>query len=245
MIAGPALAAELEGAAARAWPAAHEQRLGEWRLHASSGFSRRINSCWPLGEPGLPLPAAIAAVEGWYRGRGLAPTFKIVEPAAGDLVSALIGRGYAPTTPTLTMVGAAAGALASEVSISTAPGDDFAAVFASALAAEPGDARERLETLNRIGPPRFFAVAGAPEASAVGACAVEGPWVGIFAMRTDPRHRREGLARKVFSSLLASAADAGARRAWLQVEEANAAALGLYGGVGFALAYRYEYWACG
>jgi ribosomal protein S18 acetylase RimI-like enzyme len=236
------LARELEPVAARAWPAAHEDRLGDWRLYASSGFSGRINSCWPLGEPGTPLIAAIAAVEDWYRTRGLAPCFKIVEPAPDALESALIERGYAPGTPTLAMVGEAAGSAAPDVSISSRQGDDFAAVFAAALAAEPGDARERLEALERIAPPRFFAVAGADEACAVGACAVDGGWAGIFAMRTLPRHRRGGWAAKVLSSLLARAVGAGARRAWLQVEAGNLAALSLYRGAGFAVAYRYQYW---
>jgi ribosomal protein S18 acetylase RimI-like enzyme len=84
-------------------------------------------------------------------------------------------------------------------------------------------------------------VGGAP--AAIGACAVEGDWAGVFAMRTDPAHRRLGLARRVLGTLLAEASAAGARRAWLQVEDGNPGAIALYRGAGFAEAYRYRYWA--
>ena len=48
--------AEVEGVAARAWPAAHEERLGEWRLHASSGSSRRINPAGPWASRACRRP---------------------------------------------------------------------------------------------------------------------------------------------------------------------------------------------
>jgi ribosomal protein S18 acetylase RimI-like enzyme len=71
---------------------------------------------------------------------------------------------------------------------------------------------------------------------------VEEPWVGIFAMRTHPDHRRRGLARGVLSTLLAHAEHSGARRAYLQVEAANLGAIDLYRRAGFSEAYRYSYW---
>ncbi len=55
-------------------------------------------------------------------------------------------------------------------------------------------------------------------------------------------NRRPGLARRLLAALLAAAREAGARRAWLQVEAANPAASRLYEGMGFEPAYRYHYW---
>jgi ribosomal protein S18 acetylase RimI-like enzyme len=53
--------------------------------------------------------------------------------------------------------------------------------------------------------------------------------------------RRRGLARRVSQALLAYASIRGATRAWLQVEQANAAALPLYAALGFRTAYAYHH----
>ncbi len=234
----------LETVAARAWPAAETARLGGWRLFASSGFSGRINACWPLEDPGLEVQAAIAWVEAWYAERRLPPLFKVVDSACAplDLTMRLAARGYRPRTATIMMTGDVAYREDGGVAVVDVVDDAFAAVFA-ATAHDPADARERLETLARIPWPRAFARAeadGGP--AAIGAGATEGEWTGVFAMRTDPRFRRRGLARRVLDTLLARAAAAGAKRAWLQVEADNTAAIALYEAAGFSEAYRYGYW---
>ena len=236
----------LEDIAARAWPAASTGRLGGWRLYASSGFSGRINACWPLEDPGLPVDEAVDAVEAWYAARGLPPVFKTVEAAAAPagLTARLGGLGYRSRTETIMMTGPVGG-VGPDLGVRIARDVDpaFAAVF-SATASDPGDARERLETLARIPSPRGFGrldADGGP--AAIGACAVEGEHAGVFAMRTDPRFRRRGLARAILGALLADAAAAGAVTAWLQVEADNAPAIAMYAAAGFSEAYRYRYWA--
>jgi ribosomal protein S18 acetylase RimI-like enzyme len=211
-------------------------------LHAASGFSGRINACWPLDDPGLPLEEAAHRTERWYSARGLPTRFKIVEGSALPLVSHLRARGYQPSAPTLVMVGDVTGMIEPGVRIGASLDADFLKVFAASHEAADGDAKERLEALERVRPPRFFAVAGDGAPAAVGACAVEGQWAGIFAMRTDPDHRRRGLARRVLSTLLAHAEQSGAGRAYLQVEAANFGAMELYRRSGFAERHRYGYW---
>jgi hypothetical protein len=71
---------ELERAAARHWQAPETQRLGEWLLRAAQGFTGRANSALPLGDPGVPLPAAVAAVTDWYRRRRLPPMIVVPRP---------------------------------------------------------------------------------------------------------------------------------------------------------------------
>jgi ribosomal protein S18 acetylase RimI-like enzyme len=236
----------LEPIAARAWRAAEEWRLGGWRLYASDGYSGRINACWPLEAPDRPLDEAIAAAEAWYEARRLKPVFKVVEEAAAPegLTGRLAALGYAAHTETLMMTGAVRGSADPGVRIDDAVDEAFAKVFAAAGNPDPGDARERLDALGRIAPPRAFVridVAGAP--AAIGACAVEGPWTGVFGMRTAAEHRRKGLARRVFGALMAFSSAAGATRAYLQVEAENAPAIALYREAGFDEAYRYLYWS--
>ena len=54
-----------------------------------------------------------------------------------------------------------------------------------------------------------------------------------------PEHRRRGLAREVTAALAAWAAQLGAREAFLQVEERNAAAIALYGAMGLSTHHSY------
>lgn len=236
---------DLEPITARAWPAARQQRLGDWTLYATDGHSMRINSCWVAGEPGLGLEAALDEVETWYAEQGRAAIFKCSYGAgsADPFAEALIQRGYVCGKETLVMVGPIAGAgVDSEVSVSSMLDEVFGAVFA-ATATDPADSTERLAALGRIADPRFFAqleVGGQP--AAIGASAVEGQWAGIFGMRTAPTHRRQGFAARILASLLAKAQQAGATKAYLQVEAANLGAIPIYQRAGFEVAYRYYYW---
>jgi GNAT superfamily N-acetyltransferase len=236
---------ELEPITARAWPAARQHHLGDWTLYATDGHSLRINSCWVAGDPGLGLEAALDEVEAWYEGQGRTAIFKCPYGAASDdpLAKALMDRGYVCGKETLVMTGPVEEAsVDGEVSVSSDLDAVFGAVFA-ATATDPADSAERLAALGRIAEPRFFArleVDGQP--AAIGASAVEGDWAGIFGMRTTPSHRRQGYAARILSTLLAKARQAGARRAYLQVEAANVGAIPIYQRAGFEVAYRYDYW---
>jgi len=237
---------QLEIVADRAWPARQSGALGGWRLNASDGWSRRINACWPLGEPGLPVDEAIAATEAFYAEHGLPACFKLADGAVvpSNLSEHLRARGYWPTHGTLVMVGEVAGGPSDPaVALSDVPDPAFEAVLAASAAGNLADARERLDALARIpAPARFARLDLDGEVAALGASAVDGDWAGIFGMRTLPGHRRKGLARRILGALLAEARALGARRAYLQVEADNAPAIALYSGLGFTPAYGYRYW---
>ncbi len=235
----------LEPIAARGWPAAECGAIGGWRLHASSGCSGRINTCWPMGAPGRSADEAIEAAEAWYLRRGLQPRFKLVDGSFDppDLGRRLAARGYRPGVPTLTMTGALGGEIDPDAHIADAAGEAFRRVFADPDFGDAADAAERLEAFDRIPPPRGFAVIwldGAP--AAVGACAIEGEWAGVMGMRTSPAFRRRGLARRIFRTLTGYARAAGASLGYLQVDEDNLSAIALYRDEGFEPRYLYRYW---
>ena len=237
--------AVLEPIADRAWPARESSTLGGWRLNAADGWSMRSNACWPLAEPDREVEAAIDAAEAWFVSRGLPPRFKLTDGATSpdDLPKCLSRRGYADCKKTLVMVGPALGCADPAVVFFAAPDAGFEAVFTASAGGNIEDARERLETLGRIpAPARFACLDIDSRPAALGACAVEGEWVGLFGMRTAPEHRRKGLARRVLRALLAEAGALGAVRAYLQVEADNAPAIALYETEGFRTAYAYRYW---
>jgi N-acetylglutamate synthase len=238
-------AALIEPIAARGWPAAIVENLGGWRLYASDGHSGRINTCWPMAEPGQPVDDAIAAAEAWYVQRGFAPRFKLIDGFSQplDLAERLAARGYTSNTPTLTMLGPVSGELDPNASIASQPGVAFRQVFADPAFGHTADAEERLAALARMPAPRGYALITIDcVPAAVGACVVEGEWAGILGMRTAPAFRRQGLARRLFRSLTAYARAAGAKRAYLQVDEDNRSAIALYRAEGFEDAYLYRYW---
>ena len=91
-----------------AWPAMETARLGEWVLRASSGFTQRANSVMTAGSPGIPVPAALDAVERWYAERSLPPNLTVAGPVGFDPADDAVGvealrRGYAARVATLTL----------------------------------------------------------------------------------------------------------------------------------------------
>jgi ribosomal protein S18 acetylase RimI-like enzyme len=232
----------LERIADRAWPAAERSSLGPWILNASTGWSGRLNACWPLGEPPLPMGEAVEAVEAWYAARGLPPVFKPAGPLPA-LEAELTARGYRARTPTLMMIADIPGVAGPERAlVSDTVGEAFERVFLGTQD-NPEDAAERMGAFNRIARPRVFArieVEGAPVA--IGGSAIEGDWAGVFGMRTLAAYRRQGLAQDIVAALMVGAREAGARKAYLQVEAPNAPAIALYERFGFRTVFAYSYW---
>ena len=87
----PALVADLHRLQHRAWPAAHEEALGGWRLRFTAGVTRRANSVLPHGPAPPDIEAAVARVEVAYAERGLDPRF-LISPAARR-------RSWTPSSP--------------------------------------------------------------------------------------------------------------------------------------------------
>ncbi|MFE7858064.1 GNAT family N-acetyltransferase [Streptomyces sp. NPDC057403] len=242
---GPAASyAELAQVAARAWRPVESERLGEWELRAAGGFTRRANSVLPLGDPGMPLDEALAAVRRWYGERGL-PAY--VQTATGGegtqemLCAELERRGWVREVTAELWTGALA---------PVADRAEGAGVVLSRQADEAWLARYQRKGVSEValkvlgsGPSVWFATVpgdGAP--AAIGRCVVDGRWASFAAVEVDPAQRRRGLATTVLAALARRALDEGASAAWLQVEEDNAGARALYAGMGFAAHHAYHHY---
>jgi N-acetylglutamate synthase len=238
---------ELERAAARHWQAPETERLGEWLLRAAQGFTGRANSALPLGDPGVPLPDAAAAVTGWYRRRGLPPMIVVPLPlgrATGHrLDDFLAERAWALRSgPAIVMTAAIADIPApdrhTDVHLDPEPSPDWLALY-----------RYRGQELPPIAPKllmsapwqAFASIRRGSQAVAVGRISVAGSWGAITAVEVDAGCRRQGLGAAITSGLAAAAARHGARRVLLQVETGNDPARALYLRCGFREAHRYHY----
>lgn len=241
-------AGELDRVAARGWPAVESERLGDWELRASGGFTRRANSVLPLGEPGMALDAALERVTGWYARRGL-PAYIQVSTGAEDtderLAAELAGRGWIrEVTAEVWIAGLAPladrDADTGRVALSRTVDKGWLRRYQRFERPAP----EVLKVLGG-GPSVWFATvpgAGTDVPAAIGRCVVDGRWAGFAAVEVDPARRREGLGTAVMTALAARALDEGASAAYLQVETDNDSARALYEGMGFSTHHAYHHW---
>ncbi|MET9087328.1 GNAT family N-acetyltransferase [Streptomyces sp. NPDC004237] len=237
---------ELARVAARGWRPVESERLGAWELRASGGFTRRANSVLPLGDPGLPLDAALEAVRRWYGVRGLPAYVQTATGAAGTqelLCAELARRGWTREVSAELWVGGLA---------PVADRAEGAGVLLAREADEAWLARYQRKGVSEValrvlgsGPSVWFATVpgaqgGAP--AAIGRLVVDGRWAGFAAVEVDPALRRRGLAGEVMAALARRALEEGASAAWLQVETDNEAARVMYTRLGFAAHHAYHHY---
>src|SRR5699024_4793994 len=95
-------------------PGIEQEWLGEeyhgWLLRSAGRWTGRSNSVLTVGEPGLPLEEAVAAVEHWYADREAPALFMLPRPtgagAAEDpLGELLLDRGFVESPPVDVLTG--------------------------------------------------------------------------------------------------------------------------------------------
>ncbi|MER7835568.1 GNAT family N-acetyltransferase [Streptomyces sp. NPDC096040] len=235
---------ELARVASRGWRPVESEQLGEWELRAAGGFTRRANSVLPLGEPGLPLDAALDVVRRWYGERGLPAYVQTATGAEGTqelLCAELERRGWVREVSAELWIGALA---------PVADRAEGTGVVLSRTADEAWLARYQRKGVSEValrvlggGPSVWFAtVPGEGPPAAIGRLVVDGRWAGFAAVEVDPALRRRGLATEVMAALARRALEEGASAAWLQVEAENAGARAMYTGLGFGAHHAYHHY---
>jgi GNAT superfamily N-acetyltransferase len=247
----------LERLAAAGWPAPDREYLGDWLLRAAGGWTARGNSALPIGDPGRPLGAAVDAVREWYQTRNLPPRITVADPVGGRLTAELRGRAWTPSPPTLVQTAdltetgehaETAGPLAAtagqdnRVRLATVPSAGWLAAVAGYRGALPAAAHA---ILTGVPAARFASVDHDGRTVAVGRGVIaddDRRWLGIALVTVDPVYRRRGLGRAIVAGLTRWAVDAGATRAYLQVEERNTVAVAMYAALGFTTHHAYVTW---
>jgi ribosomal protein S18 acetylase RimI-like enzyme len=234
------------------WPAVHVERVGDWLLRASGGFSARANSVMAIGDPGVPFGAAVERVLGFYAQHDL--------PAWAQVV---VGSGTADRFTDAGWVTARPGEADSEFQVAAvaqaaravrrlapdaAPPVVVAATAGPAWLANDTRALSHLDdAVAVLEGPKQVAFVGVPsdgdELRAKGRVACDGDWAGITDVWVAPEHRRQGLGLVVMAEMLQWAAERGATTAYLQVRGDNPAGLALYAALGFRTHHTYRYLA--
>jgi N-acetylglutamate synthase len=236
----------LELAANEAWPAPVQYRLGGWILRAADNWTGRANSALAVGDPDRTLDDAIDAVVEWYGGRGQPALINAPLPLAAPVNSALDARGWTArpltlvqTAPLKALLGDAEERDLPAVELADAPSDDWFAMVAEHKGKLPEAAKRVLTAVPETVFVRVHDAAGGLVAVARGTVTGPARWHGISLLQTAPEHRRRGLARHVVRAMAQWAAQRGATRAYLQVEEGNTDAIALYRRLGFSTHHTY------
>jgi ribosomal protein S18 acetylase RimI-like enzyme len=237
----------LERIAAAGWLPPATSPLGDWLLRAAGGFTGRANSALVIGDPGLPLVAALDAVRSFYAERRLPARAQVVVDSKLD--RALINQGWyddrARDAGVLVQVATVAAALGARpraergherLTIATTPSSPWIARYGRGDEIDEAILRTLLTSGEEVG----FAQLGDP-VTAIGRATTTSDWVGLFALAVDPSHRRHGQGSAVVSAMLGWAAERGSVSAYLQVAGSNTPALSLYERFGFVTHHRYHY----
>jgi GNAT superfamily N-acetyltransferase len=223
-------------------PAVETEKLGDWLLRASSGYTGRANSVLTHGSPGRPVDEALATAAGFYAARGLPALAQVQLGSDADKQVRAAGWGEARPSQadtlvmhtTLDLVNATP---AVDVIVAGSPDPAW---YATAFDGGPVPAAAPL-VMEGAPVAAFASVLLDGSVVAVGRGSMTGHWTGIDAVNVLAPYRRRGLGTAVLQGLARWAGARGARRAYLEVVEDNTAALLAYRRLGFQEAYRYRY----
>jgi ribosomal protein S18 acetylase RimI-like enzyme len=237
---------QFEAAGFRAWPAASVTYDGAWMVRLTASHpAKRLNSINSL-DPGdtSAVGPRLARAAQKFRAYGRPLTVRVTPLTPSALSDWCDEHGWAFAGASLVMEASIA-QLAGDDVMDRLPVRDIARFVDAAITTGSviSDNRAGLsEIISSVEPNKglFLREAdGVAQSSLV--CVQEGELAGIFEVATRAQDRRKGHARALIRSAAKWAAGHGARKAWLQVEEANVAALDLYAQLGFSPFYRYHY----
>jgi N-acetylglutamate synthase len=215
---------EAEGRTGALWPHLERVPLGDWELRYDAApvgrVRKRANSCLAVGDPGRPVPDALAEVEAFYAQRGRDP---LVQVEAGSAVEdELRALGWR------------------ELEHGEA---EFRLAAVSRVRRTLGRQQQQGVELTVADGHAIATVGTGCDPVAEGQARLDGDWLGLYGLTVDPGHRRRGLGTAVLAELLDWGAEQGALTAWLHVETDNPEGLAFWDALGFTAHHTCRYFA--
>ena len=204
------------------WPGIRTEDLGDWLLRSDPApgerLYKRANSALAMGDPGTDLESAAKSVRAFYAERGRPALVQVEQDS--DVEAHLLASGWTALER----------------------GDTLCQLSPVAQLSRRLPAPPPATRISEDGPRVLVELLGDDGAvRSRGRAAIDGDWLCLHAMGTDPAHRRRGLGRQVLADLVDWGASRGATTAWLHVETDNVIGLNLYDSLGFRTHHRCRY----
>ena len=219
--------------------------LAGWLLPFDNASVGRAISAVPLHHINTERQT-LETIYAHYLHRQLQPNFRVADVAGLSDVQRHLGHmGLQAHDPVLVHIGSSHQirklSTSSPATISHQPTPDWASVY-TADGFDFEDGAQRVRLLSRSPSVVYACISEGGVALASGAASISHGWMGIHGMRTRPQAQGQGLAARILASFAALALQRNIPRVFLQVEEGNTKAIGLYHKAGFVTAWRYRYW---
>lgn len=251
-----AAVARLEGLCADAWPALVDRPLGGWRLRAAGGYTGRANSALAVGDPGMPVAAALDAVCAFAAEHGGAARVQVpvgspwdravsaagwrleTEHAAGAVSAVLVAPAAVSDQP-----GAGVGLGAGWVELLERPTPDWWRLGPGPASAPEPTPAQRAVIEPGGAPPTVFPLLRGPDGRPLGhlRAALVADHLHLALLAVDPAARRRGVARALVTAAAGWGRARGARWLVLQAAAHNDGAHAVYRRLGFVEHHRYRY----
>lgn len=237
---------KIEDMSLNAWPSHKMELYDGWILRFSYFYTHRTNSVEQFGTSTLPWCEKIPYCENVYKRLGTPAIFKISPLVSLDFDYVLENRGYEiqHTTDVMTVCldDASLTTEYNKVELTdTIPLEWIWSLF---------DLKGTTDHRHRMIVPSMYqaipkevicaSIRIGGKIAATGLGILDRDYIGIYAIHVRDDLRRKGYARQICTGLLQEGKNKGAKNAYLQVVEENAAAHHLYESLGFT--HFYKYW---
>lgn len=237
---------KIEDMSLNAWPSHKMELYDGWILRFSYFYTHRTNSVEQFGTSLLPWCEKIPYCEKEYKRLGTPAIFKISPLVSLDFDYMLENRGYEiqHTTDVMTVDLNDAVLTASPQQVefeNTIPLEWIWSLFELKGTTNPIH-RTVVPSMYQAIPKEVICASVRKDGkiAATGLGILDRDYIGIYAIHVRDDLRRRGYARQICTGLLNEGKKKGAKNAYLQVVEKNAAAHALYESLGFR--YFYKYW---
>ncbi|MEE6132189.1 GNAT family N-acetyltransferase [Priestia sp. GS2] len=238
----------LEQLAPNAWPAHTNEKLGDWTLRYTFGYTKRANSVRAVGS--LPLdPNWLQKVENFYESKNASSCFHISQLSPAQLDETLALKGYQKIDECFTMMAACEDVL-QNVKLDIQYDADYLSEATSAWVHEfltlEDFSKDRFDAYTHIfssinAPKTFLRLSGTNETIGLGSVVVEQGYGCISNVVVHAKHRRKGIAKELVSALVQCAQRQEADYVYLQVVKGNQPAVDLYEKLGFKAVSSHHY----
>lgn len=250
------LVADIERLAYEIWPPEHEETLGNWKLRASQGITKRANSVFTINQ----IPDEddwLIRIENFYKKHNLPVHYHVSDASPQELRNLLANLGYFEHTSCYIMTAPTAEVLWKSEQLSSL---SYALEIESSLAANADE--DWIEDFMKIedhdlirrefysymfqriqGPQCFIKLQKNLQTIGTGTAIIKEDWTGLLNIGIDTSMRGRGISYLLMYKLAEWSAKHHSPNMFLQVVADNIPAVTLYKNIGFKPLYQYHYWS--